>query len=560
MMTSLLLSCQQAQPVQSYGPAQNPFLAKSYNNQGHWNDAATDATDIAVPKGHFQVTNHSTQIVPNDGLGIPAYVAEINGKHIYWFFAGTSMRKLEWVEGRFREIDRIDIPANWSDYQRIDPKKRLQQAKDIEGYLQQKDEAGLLAYLDEAPNRLLSAVNDQVAQGILYSLFTKDYGLIGSNARGLIRIDNADISDPFSPLSTPEFTRLPDALFDNEKVSRLTIFPSDVVFGLGMSFNGYLVINTLGGKIVTLDRDTFELVDVYNAQAEDEIFSNGFSTSPELNGGAIYVTSNRFMYRLTVSESGKISDAPTKGAWKAAYDYGQRLPLGKIADGTGATPTLMGFGPSEDELVVITDGADRMRLVAFWRNEIPSDAIAIPTAKSPRIAGQIDVKMAKKGILQSEQSVVVHGSKAFVVNGVPEPHARSYPTRKAYFRGLVAGTTRKPPTGAAMYQWQSKTNKWQHRWTRDDIGVFATVPFISAPSEMVVVNGVYSERAGEIYHLGFDLDSGETVMSIASGTNPIYNGTFTGVKCDLDGDIMYTTMFGLIKMDVTKMKKTENPG
>jgi hypothetical protein len=30
------------------GPAQNPFLLASYNNQSHWNDAATDSTDLAV--------------------------------------------------------------------------------------------------------------------------------------------------------------------------------------------------------------------------------------------------------------------------------------------------------------------------------------------------------------------------------------------------------------------------------------------------------------------------------------------------------------------------------
>lgn len=34
----------------------------------------------------------------------------------------------------------------------------------------------------------------------------------------------------------------------------------------------------------------------------------------------------------------------------------------------------MGFGNDEDKLVVITDGAKRMKLVAFWRDAIPADA------------------------------------------------------------------------------------------------------------------------------------------------------------------------------------------
>ena len=34
-------------------PKRNPYLADSPNNQSHWNDAATDSTPAAVPKGHF---------------------------------------------------------------------------------------------------------------------------------------------------------------------------------------------------------------------------------------------------------------------------------------------------------------------------------------------------------------------------------------------------------------------------------------------------------------------------------------------------------------------------
>ena len=34
----------------------NPWLADSPNNQSHWNDAATDSTAAAVPKGHYCLT------------------------------------------------------------------------------------------------------------------------------------------------------------------------------------------------------------------------------------------------------------------------------------------------------------------------------------------------------------------------------------------------------------------------------------------------------------------------------------------------------------------------
>jgi len=37
-------------------------------------------------------------------------------------------------------------------------------------------------------------------------------------------------------------------------------------------------------------------------------------------------------------------------------------------------------------------------------------------------------------------------------------------------------------------------------------------------------------------------------------------GTFTDVKCDFDESLMHTTIFGLIKMDVSKMTPVESPG
>lgn len=541
------------------GPPSNPYLADVHNNQGHWNDAATDATHLTVPRGHYQTTENSYAIVPNDAFGIPAYTAEVAGKRIHWFFAGASMRKLEWLNGAFREIDRVKVPVSYPDYRGVSADERLAQARDIQAILETGDELALANYLRAEPNRLLSAVEDQVASGVLYSLFTSEFELIGSNARGLIKFGNEDPTDPFSKLSRPIVHRLPDELFDNERVARLTIFPSDVVFGLSMSFNGYLVLNTIGGKIVTLDRDTFEIVDVYQASGDDELFTNSFATSHELGGGAVYVASNRFMYRLVISADGKISDAEHDGAWRAAYDFGERLPYGKIADGTGATPTLMGFGTGEDELVLLTDGARQMRLVAFWRNEIPSDATAPVGALSARIADQTIVTMNGADFVQSEQSVVAHDGFAFVVNGVPSAKADPYPVRGSYFRGLLLGTTRPPPTGAAMYDWDADANRWRHKWTRDDVAVLATVPFISTGSKMVVVNGYFEGRKLELFHLGFDLESGETVMSIASGSDPLFNGTFTGVKCDHDGALMYTTMFGLVRFEVEKMKRVSVP-
>ncbi len=538
-------------------PPMNPYLAQTFNNQGHWNDAATDATDLAVPRGHYLMTPDGAEVVPSDGMGIPFYQDQVAGKEVYWFWAGFSMRKLHRENGRFVEIDRVDLPTAFTDYRPVSAEERFAQAREVRRFLDARDEAGLLAYLRAQPNRMMSAIEDQVRLGILYSLITREDAFIGSNARGLIRIDQQDPRDPYSKLRAPQRVTLPDNLFDDSRAKANTIFPTDTVFGLGMTFNGFLVINTIGGRIVTLDRQSLAVIDVYHAEAADEVFTNSFATSAECNGGAIYVASNTTMYRLVVDAQGRIHTDPATGAWQAKYDRGVRLPFGKIADGTGATPTLMGFGRHEDQLVVITDGAKKMRLVAFWRNEIPRHAKRRKSDfPDPRIADQIEVDLGPAvDVVQSEQSVVAQGGYAFVINNVPATKAAPYLAPGSYYRGLLMGSTREAPSGAAMFRWNAREGRWRALWQRRDIALLATVPMLSGGSRMVALNGHYVGHLNRLFHLGLDLDTGATVMSIDSGSDPLFNGSFTGLKCDRDGNLFYTTMFGLVRFDTSRMQR-----
>lgn len=540
-------------------PPSNPFLAREFNNQSHWNDAATDSTAIAVPRGHYRVTPDSYEWVPGEALGIPHYSALVAGREVHWFFAGTTLRKFVREQGTLREVDRRSVAHRLPDYVMPTDDLRRQQAEDLRALIAARDEQAVVDYLDRQPNRLSSAVEDQVAHGVLYSLITADHAFIGANARGLLRIDQGDPTDPVSPLREPLQVTLPDSLFDDAKVRERTIFQTDSVFGLGMTFNGFLVINTVGGKIATLDRRSLRLIDVYRTPETEEVFSNSFATSREAKGGAVYVASNRKMYRLVVDARGRIHSDAGAGAWSARYDAGERLPVGKIADGTGATPTLMGFGRGEDELVVLTDGRRKMRLVAFWRNAIPKQRRSQPGV-DPRIADQLEVDMGPElATVQSEQSVVTYGSYAFVLNAVPDKIAPPLKARGSYARGLLTGLTRPLPRGVAMLRWNADQDRWQALWQRSDVGTVATVPMISGGSRMVIVNGGFVARPGELYHLGFDLDRGELVMSIASGADPLFNGAFTGIKCDRGGALMYTTVLGLLRFDVGRMQTVDSP-
>ncbi|MEY2776942.1 MAG: hypothetical protein RLY30_1040, partial [Pseudomonadota bacterium] len=429
--------------------------------------------------------------------------------------------------------------------------------KAIQALLQEGNEEGLSAFLRSTPNRLATAVEDQVRGGILYSMVDARGGFIGTSARGILRVPLQRPDDPESPFAAPIRKQFPAELFDDQRVARGTIFPRDVVFGLGMTFNGFIVVSTLGGRVMTLDRETLELRSHMQLSSFDEVITNSFATSEEANGGAVYVASNLAMYRLVVLADGRISASPTDGAWRADYDRGVRLKRGKIADGTGATPTLMGFGANEDQLVVITDGASKMKLLAFWRNEPPKRPDGSP---GDRLANVIPVDFGYPSeIIQSEQSVAVFGPYAFVINNIMPEDARPFPAGGSYLRGLLVGATRQPPRGGAMYRWNASERNWTLLWTKPEIGPVATVPMISGTTRVVVVNAFLSQRPKEIFHLGFDLDSGRTVLSIAAPLHPAFNGAFSGIKSDDSGSIWYSTLLGLIRLDPSRMSRAISP-
>ncbi|MBO3277386.1 hypothetical protein [Pseudomonas schmalbachii] len=556
---TLLAACLAAPLMASAGTVapSNPYLAQSYNNQTHWNDAASDSTDIPVARGFYKVTPDSWRILPNESASLIQYYDKVAGQDIYWLWSGFSLRKVKLDDFKFTEIARVDLPMRLPNYKAITPEQRLQQAADTRKFLEAKDEKGLLEYMQKQPNRMLSSTTDQILNGSIYSLLTRDNAFIGVNGRSVFRIDQNDPKDPNSGMKLSREEKLPDSLFNPEKVKRVTGKQADVTFGLGMTLNGYLVASTMGGTIATFDRNTLKLIDSYRMEGSDELIFNSFATGPEVDGGAVYVASNQNMYRLVVDKQGKLHADEASGAWKAPYERGPLFTTIKIADGTGSTPTLMGFGPDEDKLVVLTDGAKKMHMVAMWRDKIPAGWKQKPGTLSPRIADQREVDLgADIPTVQSEQSVAVYDGHAFVVNNIP---AEDTPVldKSSYYVTMLNGMTRPTPRGVAMFKWDNAKDEWKTLWTRTDVGSISIVPMISGGSRMAIINGFYAGRMGEGYHIGMDLDTGKTVLEIASGSDPVFNGMYAPIKVDHTGRIMYGMAFGHVLLDTSRMEKVE---
>ena len=246
-----------------------------------------------------------------------------------------------------------------------------------------------------------------------------------------------------------------------------------------------------------------------------------------------------------ICKDGKISTSQADGAWQAYYDGGPQAPCIKLGHGTGSTPTLMGFGQDKDKLVVITDGSKRMKLVAFWRDEIPSDAQQV-VGYDKRIAGVHEVTCGlgtSTEWIQSEQSVVVGGYDAFVVNNI---NVTNQEINDKIIGVIAIGPIVKGPQGAECVRWNTKENKWENKWACSDVSSVSMIPAVSIKSEMVFVCGWNDASGWEV--TGLDWKSGATRHRSILGKNNRANGAYAIIQYLANGDLLFNSVAGPIRV------------
>ncbi|HWR30237.1 MAG TPA: hypothetical protein VN631_10430 [Negativicutes bacterium] len=316
------------------------------------------------------------------------------------------------------------------------------------------------------------------------------------------------------------------------------------LFGLSMTYDGHLII-TFSNGVAVIDRDLNTSSTSFYRFNDTEYLSNSIAVD-ENNG--IYAASDSVMHKLVWTGT-NISDDEADGAWSQEYpNSGTELPpIIKIGIGTGSTPTLMGFGDDEDKLVVITDGAKRMNLTAFWRDEIPDG--------SQRIAGQIPVTCGLSNDtewIQSEQSVVVYGYGAFVVNNIPENVSSDIEAlnMNKILQVSLMGPAYNTSYGAERFEWDSSTNEWSSVWARPDVSSTSMVPIHSQSGNMALINGYRSPEGWEI--LGLDWDTGETVHQTIFGDVNAGNGAYAILQYLENDDLIFNSFAGPIRIHYDK--------
>jgi hypothetical protein len=316
--------------------------------------------------------------------------------------------------------------------------------------------------------------------------------------------------------------------------------------GMNMTFDGWLVVVTEHGWVVAVKRDFSESRSIRMRESEG---AENKSTGPGRGwvrnsiatdaGGGIYIASQAHQHKL-VWTGEQLSTAEADGAWTAAYPNGW-------GHGTGATPSLMGFG-REDRFVVITDGSVVMNLMLFWRDAIPPDWQQLPGTPDRRIAGMLPANLGDPELpaIQSEQSVVVSGTGAFVVNNTPRNVPWYLPKRaRGVLIGWLGAHPDYQPFGVQKFEWNPEARRLEMAWVNRGISSPSCVPMASYASGLVYLIGARDDR----WTLeAIDWKSGRSAFHYVIGGER-YNPFFSGVNLDEEGRIHYATSWGRVRLD-----------
>lgn len=531
-------------------PPPNPYLSQGAPAVTHNDSGASDAMPVEGPREQgtveaARVQRISTGLLTINYAGLLLYP---DGTQATWNTNNNRVTKIRIDGGRWEALA----------WRPIDGMKLLSAAA-VEAHLQAFDaarsEAELRAYL---ANKLPFYAETEGREAGVYSL-TDERGQFYVLTRHDIQVFcQADPTDPHSAVVLLRKWAIPSAVKREAEARALLLARldrsgmggnpdfrrgvaqmRDIPLGINMTYDGHLVFSMVGGNVVVVDRDFRRPPQV--VKVAGELFTNSLSVDPD---GGIYAVGDRRMHKF-VWRKGRLSDRARDGAWSAPYDLTETPLPGVRGGGTGSgtTATLMGFGPGEDRLVVIADGQPRMNLVAFWRDAIPRDARQQPGTASPRIAGQIAVRMGgvEAPFIQTEASVGVAGPYAFVVNGMAPENIKPDLDNL-----LVQGPFKTPPRGIEMLRWDHDANRWDSLWARPDISTpAAIIPVLSTVSRQAYVLGWDADGWNVS---GFDFDSGRTETRMVLGRSQQFNGAWGVLQLLPDGDVFIPGIAGPVRV------------
>ena len=513
-------------------PKPNPYLSAREYAIAHFDPAQTDTFSYPIPKGEFRVDLSRQLHIPGGPINIMTLASARPG-----FMWAVSSNRVGFVDAR---------NGGW----KLVAEKRIPGAQDVSAEGMRALLATRYANVETLTADCIKVVGPHPTEATgngLYTVVDAD-DTVYANARSVLHaFALVDRDDPAKGIHIARSFDIPGVL---RPLTLPGSPPVNQIVGLGMTYDGHLVVGSPTG-VAVVDRGFRDKPAAYSIE-EDQFVSNSFAID-DRNG--IYLASGSFkprgdgIMRKLVWTGTRLSENEVDGAWSSPYDGGDWPPAIKSGTGTGATPTLMGFAEDENRFVVITDGADRMKIVAFWRDRIPADFVQKPGTKSRRIADQMPITAglpASTKWVQSEQSVVVNGFGAFVVNNVVAEGVHD-----KLIGVLAMGPLLPPATGVERVEWHIAERRWKSVWTRSDVVSISTVPAASASSGIVIVNGYTKKQGWEI--TGLDWSTGKNVTRVLFGHDTRGNGAYSILQF-LEGDeLLFNSIGGPYRIPLGKV-------
>lgn len=509
------------------GPVPNPYLASSLYAVTHFDSSQSDSTPYGPPPGTFTVSPDRQPIVYGGPVNIMT-LASTQADYLW----GVGTDRVAYVKGRdgaWTSVASLEAPAY------TDPTLTYVPESAQRAVGEQSFEGKTSGDVDRILTQAYGQNYTARLQNSSYSVVDRDNVLYANYGRGIYAFALTDSADPAKGIRVARSADIAAIQGAGATTANL--------FGLSMTYDGHLVVNFSNG-VAVVDRSLDAATAQFVPFGADERTSNSLAVDEK---GGIYVASNKLMHKLVWTGT-TLSAREADGAWTSPYDAPDDAvpPIVKFGTGTGSTPTLMGFGSDRDKLVVITDGAKRMKLVAFWREDIPGDFVQRPGTASRRIAGQIPVTCGFGTLpewIQSEQSVVVRGYGAFVVNNIPQDAASFGLDPNNKLLGVFTmGPVFPSCLGVERFRWDPATRAWASAWARPDVSSPSMIPVHSRSSRMALVTGYYGAGGWEV--TGLDWDTGTTVHRTILGKQNYGNGAYAILEYLPNGDLLFNSAVG----------------
>ena len=504
-------------------PVKNPYLSAAIYGVTHVNSGQTNCVPFKINDGEFNVDLEKLEPIWGGPVNNVTYAS--TDSNFMWSVSTDRIALIDKSGGNWKLVTDINLPG--AKRLTIDQLKSISDVK--------------YTSADFAANHLRKVLGPEpglVLPAGVYALVSSEnyvYANAGNIVSAIGLIDKTNPSKGLEVKYKFDVSSLIPAAELAPGVKRINMV------GMNMTYDGNIVIGAVNG-VAVIDRE-FKSPGKFYSFDDNELCTNSLAID-EKNG--IYVATGSKvprgdgMMRKLIWTGESISDKEEDGAWKSPYNGGDWPPAIKAGTGAGSTPTLMGFGNDEDKLVLITDGQNRMNLVAFWRNGIPESHQQKEGTKSRRIAGLIPIKAGlpeDKPWIQSEQTIVVNKWGAFLVNNLID---EGHPDR--IIDVMTVGPVHPGPKGMERVEWDPEKNEFFSVWTRNDVVSTSMVPLVTSGSNMVLVNGYTSERGWEV--TGLDWNTGKDRLRIKYGQTNRGNGAYAILQLLEDGDLLFNSVIG----------------